>query len=59
MQYVSEEVSASFASHEMAFDAVKTALIATSESASIFPVVLGHGSDLANTYAIRSSAETG
>lgn len=44
------------ASHEMAYDAVKAALIAVSENATIFPVVLGHGSDPMNTYAVKSSA---
>ena len=56
MQYVSEEVSARLASHELAYDAVKNALIAASEGAAIFPVVLGHGSDPSNTYAVKSSA---
>jgi ornithine cyclodeaminase len=55
MQYVPEEVSSKLASHAMAYDAVKAALIAASESATIFPVVLGHGSDPANTYAVKSS----
>lgn len=56
MRYIPEEISASFASHEMAYDAVRAALIAASQSATIFPVVLGHGSDPANTYAVKSSA---
>lgn len=40
----------------MAYEAVKSALIAASESATIFPVILGHGSAPENTYAIKSSA---
>jgi ornithine cyclodeaminase len=56
MQYIPEEVSAGLASHEMAYDAVKAALIAASETATIFPVVLSHGSDPSNTYAVKSSA---
>jgi ornithine cyclodeaminase len=56
MKYISEDVSSQFASHDMAYDAVRAALIAASESAAIFPVVLGHGSDPSNTYAIKSSA---
>jgi len=56
MQYVPEEVSAKHASHEMAYDAVKAALIAASENATIFSVVQGHGSDPKNTFAVKSSA---
>ena len=56
MKYVPEEVSAKLASHEMAYDAVKAALIAASQGAAVFPVVLGHGSDPSNTYAVKSSA---
>lgn len=59
MQYVPEEVSARLASHEMAYDAVKAALIAASESAETFPVVLGHGSDPINTFSVKSSAVVG
>lgn len=56
MKYVPEEVSAKLASHEMAYDAVRAALIAAGESATVFPVVLAHGSDPNNKYAIKSSA---
>ncbi|AUQ54778.1 ornithine cyclodeaminase family protein [Phaeobacter inhibens] len=56
MRYIPEEVSAKLASHEMAYDAVKSALIAASDSATIFPVVLAHGSEPTNSYAIKSSA---
>jgi len=56
MQYVPEELSAKLASHDMAYDAVKAALIVASEGATIFPVVLGQGSDPMNTYAVKSSA---
>jgi ornithine cyclodeaminase len=55
MQYVPEEVSARLTSHKMAYRAVKDALISASQSAAIFPVVLGHGSDPQNSYAIKSS----
>lgn len=56
MKYISEDISAQLASHQMAYDAVKAALIAASESATVFPVVQGHGSDPSNTYSIKSSA---
>lgn len=56
MRYIPEETSAGLASHEMAYDAVKEALIAASEGAAIFPVVLAHGSAPENGYAIKSSA---
>ncbi len=55
MQYISEEISAKLITHEIAYDAIKAALIEASENAVIFPVVLGHGSDPMNTYAIKSS----
>ncbi|EFO33811.1 ornithine cyclodeaminase [Roseibium sp. TrichSKD4] len=56
MRYIPEEVSAKLTSHEIAYKAVKSALIAASESATIFPVVLAHGSEPTNSYAIKSSA---
>jgi len=57
MQYVPEKISASLASHEFAFDAVRNALIAASEDGTAtFPVVQAHGSDPDNFYAIKSSA---
>jgi ornithine cyclodeaminase len=49
MLLVSEAESAALATHEMAYAAVKEALIAVRhEGAKTFPVVLGHGSDPAN-----------
>ena len=46
MKYIPEEISASLASHELAYEAVRNALIAASEEGTaIFPVVQGHGSN--------------
>lgn len=58
MIHITEEQSAAVASHEMAFTAVRAALIAaaTPEAAS-FPVVLGHGSDPQNRFTVKSSAD--
>ncbi|MEM9633578.1 MAG: ornithine cyclodeaminase family protein [Pseudomonadota bacterium] len=57
MKYVSEEVSSQLASHELAYEAVRKALIAAADTGTaIFPVVIGHGSDPNNVYAIKSSA---
>lgn len=56
MLYISETESAALATHEMAYDAVKEALIAAcQEGAVTFPVVLGHGSDAANRFTVKAS----
>ncbi|MDA8747007.1 ornithine cyclodeaminase family protein [Litoreibacter sp.] len=57
MKYVSEDVSANLADYKMAYNAIHKALIAaTEEGTATFPVVLAHGSDENDTYAIKSSA---
>jgi ornithine cyclodeaminase len=56
MLLVSEAGSAALATHEMAYAAVKEALIAVRhEGAKTFPVVLGHGSDPANRFTVKAS----
>jgi ornithine cyclodeaminase len=57
MLFVPEAESAALATHEMAYAAVKEALIAARyEGAKTFPVVHGHGSDPANRFTVKASA---
>ncbi|CTQ61245.1 ornithine cyclodeaminase family protein [Roseibium album] len=57
MKYVPEEVSSRLATHELAYEAVRNALIAAADrETATFPVVIGHGSDPNNVYAIKSCA---
>src|SRR5699024_11011014 len=49
--------SAALATHEMAFDAIREALIATSRNDAVnFPVVIGHASDAQNRFTIKSAS---
>lgn len=58
MIHITEEQSAAIASHELAFDAVRAALIAAATPEAVsFPVVLGHGSDPENRFTVKSSAD--
>lgn len=58
MIYITEEQSAGLASHELAFGAVREALIAaTSPTAASFPVVLGVTSDPQNRFTIKSASD--
>ena len=58
MFYITEEQSAAIVSHELAYNAVKTAFIAaTVPSAIHFPAVLGHASDPQNRFAIKSATD--
>ena len=55
MIHVSEDTSAAIVTHEMAFRAAREALIAACDPvAESFPVVLGHGSDPANRFTVKS-----
>jgi ornithine cyclodeaminase len=57
MLFVSETESAVLASHEMAREAVRQALIdACDAQVKSFPVVHGHGSTLANRFTIKAAA---
>ncbi len=57
MIFISEAESAALISHELAYDAVREALLAASEpEARSFPVVHGQGSDPVNTFSIKASA---
>jgi ornithine cyclodeaminase len=57
MLFVSEAESAALASHEMAREAVRQALIdACDAQAKSFPVVHGHGSNPANRFTVKAAA---
>ncbi|NNN29700.1 ornithine cyclodeaminase family protein [Streptomyces sp. S3(2020)] len=59
MHLVPEETSAALISHELAYDAVRDAFVAAaSPDAKLFPVVIGHGSDEANQFTLKSGAST-
>lgn len=58
MILITEEQSAAIASHELAYPAVRAALIAACDpGAASFPVVLGHASDPRNRFTIKSAAD--
>jgi ornithine cyclodeaminase len=60
MIFISEEISAELASHEMAYEAVRAALIAVCEpQTDSFPVVHGHGTESTNRFTIKSSSAGG
>jgi ornithine cyclodeaminase len=57
MRFISEEESAALVDHAMAFDAAREALIAVvAPGTTLFPAVLGHGSEPANRFSIKSGA---
>ena len=57
MIYVSEEESAALITHELAFPAIRAALIAAaSRDSRVFPAVLGRSSDAANTFSVKSGS---
>lgn len=55
MIYINEEDSAALVTHELAYEAVRRALIAASTGQSeVFPAVLGRTRDATNTFSIKS-----
>lgn len=55
MIYVSEEESAGLVTHDLAFAAVRQALVAAASGQSgVFPAVLGHSKDPTNRFSIKS-----
>ncbi|PHQ69724.1 MAG: ornithine cyclodeaminase family protein [Paracoccus sp.] len=57
MIFVDETRSAALATHEMAYGAIREALIATVRKDAIsFPVVIGHASDAQNRFTIKSAS---
>jgi ornithine cyclodeaminase len=58
MIHITEAQSAAIASHELAYAAVRAALIAACDpSGTRFPVVLGHASDPQNRFTIKSASD--
>jgi ornithine cyclodeaminase len=57
VKFLSEEISASLIDHEIAYAATREALIAAAgDDVALFPVVLGHGSNPRNRFAVKSGA---
>lgn len=57
MQFVSEEQSAALISPEIAYAAVREALVAAvGGQAHVFPAVIAHGSDAGNIFTVKSGA---
>ena len=60
MIYVSEDESAALVTHELAFEAVRQALVAAASAQSgVFPAVLGHSKDPTNRFSIKSGWSAG
>ncbi|MCE7007531.1 ornithine cyclodeaminase family protein [Kibdelosporangium philippinense] len=55
MRFLSEEESAALITEEIAFDAVREALIAAT-TGQTFPAVFGHGTDPGNRFTVKSGA---
>jgi ornithine cyclodeaminase len=57
MKFISEAETAAVAAHDMAYDAIREALIAVVEQGSTsFPVVIAHGSAPENIFSIKSAS---
>jgi ornithine cyclodeaminase len=57
MIYISEGESAALVSHELAFEAVRRALVvAASKQSLVFPAVLGRAREAINTFSIKSGS---
>jgi ornithine cyclodeaminase len=55
MIYVSEDESAALVTHELAFEAVRQALMAAaSDLSGVFPAVLGRSKEPTNTFSVKS-----
>ncbi|WP_027554217.1 ornithine cyclodeaminase family protein [Bradyrhizobium sp. Cp5.3] len=55
MIFISEQETAAAISHELAFDAVREALIlAVSSNSKVFPAVIAHGSDSGNRFSVKA-----
>jgi ornithine cyclodeaminase len=58
MIHITDAQSAAIASHELAYAAVRAALIAACDpSVTSFPVVVGHASDPQNRLTIKSASD--
>ncbi len=55
MHFISERQSSAIVSHELAFEAVREALIAASgDRGKVFPAVIAHGSDPGNRFSVKA-----
>lgn len=55
MRFISEQESSAVVTHEMAFEAVREALIAAvAPAAKVFPAVIAHGSDPGNRFSVKA-----
>jgi ornithine cyclodeaminase len=58
--FVSEEASRRLVDRQLAFDAVREALIAAANGFSVsFPTVQGHGTEIQNRFSVKSAAAVG
>ncbi len=57
MHFISEQQSSAIVTHEMAFEAVREALIAAyAPTSKVFPAVIAHGSDPGNRFSVKAGA---
>lgn len=56
MIFIDEARSAALINHELALAAAREALIAAAGGATVFPAVIAHGSDAANSFSVKSGA---
>lgn len=55
MHFIPEQQSSAIVSHELAFEAVREALIAAAGAAGkVFPAVIAHGSDPGNRFSVKA-----
>ena len=55
MRFISEQESSAIVTHELAFAAVRDALVAAIEpSGKVFPAVIAHGSDPGNRFSVKA-----
>lgn len=55
MRFVSEQESSAVVTHELAFGAVRQALIAAAgDGSKVFPAVIAHGSDPGNRFSVKA-----
>ncbi|WP_238015850.1 ornithine cyclodeaminase family protein [Dactylosporangium sp. AC04546] len=60
MRFLPEEQSAALVDEELAFAAVRDALVAAAgDQAEVFPAVAGHGSSAGNRFTVKSGASAG
>jgi len=59
MRFISAAQCLSIVTHKLAFDAIKTALIAVaSPQSTLFPVLVGHGSDTTTRFGVKSATQS-